>query len=219
MLQHRPGEIFGPYVYHHPSGFDLDFLADGLYRRDRTFLPPANDDVGVVETNAEEYVKLVRASITDIPTGITAVQGVMRDKFIANAKRIENRDILITEVAAEIVRAVIKLHTPSPQGNSEEDGLVEDTNGGIVEGRVDVPQQPEVIGDHFRPDQIEDIQPHGQDMLYTATERLEKICQILLTTKGLAFDCLGGKDPIAVFVAAPGRCEELKYQQQQQDGQ
>lgn len=209
-----PPYLFGPYAY--PlSTFDLDKLADGLYARDRKFAPPANDDVDTVAADPEPYLQAVREAISSKPDNPSAHEINMSDAFLEKMLKIRDCDIVITQVAAEIVRSVIKLHRPSAIGESHMEGLVEGEEGEMVEGRVDVPRQAEVIGDHFRADQVEDMNPDARDYQLMATARLDKICNVLLQTKRVAFDVFCGKDSIAYFVAAPYKVEADKYAMQQ----
>lgn len=205
-----PPYLFGPYACHLPT-FDVDKIADELYERDRKFPPPANDDVDEVKGNAEEYVKAVREAIASMPEAPTEYENAMCVQFVEKMMRIQDRDVVITQVAAMVVRSVIKLHEPSAEGESQAEGMVEGEDGEIGEGRVDVPKQPDVIGDHLRPDQIEDIQPQPQDYQLTATARLDKICNVLAQTKRVTFAIFCGRDPIAQLVAAPFKVQADKY--------
>lgn len=205
-----PPLVFGPYICPLPH-FDLDAIADGLYERKRHFPAPADDNVDQVALEAEEWVKDVRASITHFPDNPTEWQSRMEQAFVLKMRRVEHRDVLVTQVAAEIVRSVIKLHTPEDAGVVSEEGMVEGEDGEMTEGRVDLPAQKAMIGDHLRLDYIQDIQPTVEDYQLTASGRLHRICAVLRQTKGVAIQVFYGKDWIAPLVAAPNRVEAGKY--------
>lgn len=198
-----PG-LLGPYTCFLPR-FNIDAMANGLGERDRTFAIPQGDDVDEVNDHQEDYVVSVRAAISQMPNGQAVWVITMREMFEARIRRITNRDVVATQVAAEIVRAVINLHTPSPVGESEADGLVEGQDDEMLGGRVGVAPQAEVLGDHLRADQITELSPYARDYQLTATARLNKICEILRENKTIATKVFDGRDSITKFVAAPFR--------------
>lgn len=206
----KPPYLFCPYARYIPR-FDLDEIADGLYERDRTLSPPPNDDVGVVIADPEHSVKLVRAAITCKPERSSTHENHMCVMCTKRMMRVENRDIVVTQIAAEVVRSVIKLHELIALGESQAEGMVEDEDGDYVAGRVDVAEQPGVIGDHLRADTIEDIGPDLRDLTLTATARIDTICKMLMQTKALTLEIFSGEDAIAHLVAAPFKKQSQKY--------
>ena len=206
--------LFGPYACHLPR-FDLKRMAEGLYDRDRTFAPPQGDDVERVRAGSEAYVKSVREALITMPANPNPLETQMCDEFVRNMTRIDERDVVATQIACQIVDSVLTLHEPSAVGESSMEGFVEGEDGELTVGRIEVAAKPDVIGDHLRRDQIEALAPFPEDFNLTASARLEKICDALRQTKGVAIGVFYGKDGMTRLAAAPFKVQASYYPEEQ----
>lgn len=204
-LQTEP--LFSGYVCPLPK-FDLHALADGLQERNRKIPAPAEDDPNLVRNQSDFFVRVLYGAMTSAPENPTEHQAEQWRIFQAEMRKIPDREVLLVQTAAEIVRSVLRLHEVEHEGETSFTQTRVGDDGQVTETRVEVLDAEELyIGDSLRPDQIEYLQIGDDDNRLSSSKRLNKICTVVQQAKLAVFATLTGVDEVEALVAGPNAAE------------
>ena len=167
----------GPYRRLFPS---IRLGAHSFYEATRE-LNLRDDNVAVINNNADHYVKAVYDALTETPSedgGYSEFKQQMVRDFEKKLSLFERPEITLIEVSYVVIDCVINLHTD---------------------------------GDNLREDQMEPLRASKEDLDMKAVDRISVMLKILKDTKRVGIDLLEGKDTVTRFVAAPRAYNKRKY--------